>query len=172
MADVEVSCEYLTSEKTCTVVFESEKAQAARQRRCGNDEKMSCCYLCSLRQNCALACSYLGRMSSEPPQTKNAEDDKSKADKNEAAITENASSMMCSSCNAKMREGKTKLRISGWDNAGQKLGDPDLASSEDKWLPVTVYLCPQCGKLEFAAEKNTKQRLTALLCRNGPTLIP
>jgi len=170
LADIEVSCEYLTIEKTCTAVSESEKAQAARQRRCANDEKMSCCYLCSLKQKCELSCSYLGKMSDEPPQTKNAEDDKSKTDKIEAAITDNAPSVTCSSCNATMHEGKTKLRISGWDDAGQNLGGEDLAASEEKWLPVTVYLCPQCGKLEFAADEKTKQKLTTTLCGRKNTL--
>jgi hypothetical protein len=64
---------------------------------------------------------------------------------------------MCSSCDVTMQEVKTKLRISGWTELGQKHDGKDLAASEKEWLPVTVYLCPQCGKLEFAAkEKQNK----------------
>ena len=46
LSDLANSCEYLTSEKLCLAVSESEKARSSRQVRCKNNEKMTCCYLC------------------------------------------------------------------------------------------------------------------------------
>jgi hypothetical protein len=71
----------------------------------------------------------------------------------------NTLSRICSNCEVTMQEGKTKLRISGWADLGQKPDGKDLAASEKEWLPVTVYLCPQCGKLEFATEEKQNKNL-------------
>jgi hypothetical protein len=151
LASVEVSCEYLTSDKSCMAVSENEKAKAVRQIRCLNEEKLTCCYLCAVRQTCELSCSFLGTMGKESPK---AADAKSEEDKREVSITEGTVSVSCSSCKAVMHEGKTKLRISGWDDLEQKPAGEDWEESEKEWLPVTVYLCPQCGKMELARRKN------------------
>ncbi len=75
------------------------------------------------------------------------------AAKSDVGMTKNPPTITCASCKATMREGKTKLRISGWEDSGQKLSGRELEASEKEWFPVTVYLCPQCGKIEFVAEQ-------------------
>jgi hypothetical protein len=95
------------------------------------------------------------------------EDAKSEAGKSEVDTIENAPHIACSSCKAIMHEGKTKIRISGWEDSGQKLGGGDLEASEKEWLPVIVYLCPQCGKMEFAADGKTKQKLITFFIKNN-----
>jgi hypothetical protein len=156
LANVEVCCEYLAIDNSCNAVSENVKAKAARQVRCKNDEKLTCCYLCVYRQNCGLRCSFLGKMGNESPSAP-AEDVIIEESKIEVDTQKSTDGITCSSCKATMQEGKTKLRISGWDDLAQNPYGKDLAASEKEWLPVTVYLCPQCGKLEFAAkEKQSK----------------
>jgi hypothetical protein len=164
LANVEVSCEYLTSDKSCTAVSENKKAIAVRQTHCKNDEKLSCCYLCLHRHECPLNCTFLGKMGKEPSHI---EDTNSEAAKSDVGLTTNAPAITCSSCKATMREGKTKLRISGWEDSGQKLIGGDLEAPEKEWLPVTVNLCPQCGKIEFVAEEEAKQKLITLICQSN-----
>jgi acetone carboxylase gamma subunit len=88
-------------------------------------------------------------MDHEPPKAENAKNVEAKS---EEAITEGKQGVSCSSCKAKMHEGKTKIRISGWEESGPKQSIPVSEASEKEWLPVRVYLCPQCGKIELVAE--------------------
>jgi ribosomal protein S27AE len=48
-----------------------------------------------------------------------------------------------------MCQAKTKIRLDSDDL--EKLGEESL--------PVIVYLCPKCGKMEFVAEEKTRQKL-------------
>ena len=157
MSDLANSCEYLTSEKLCLAVSDSEKAKASRQVRCKNDEKMTCCYLCMFVLDCATPCRFLGGTENEPQQV---DAEKTKVDstfineeKPEEDKTKNASVTFCSLCNVEMSQTRTKFRIDGWEGSNQKLADDDSGKLGEEVLPVIVYLCPKCGKIDFRADE-------------------
>lgn len=151
MSDLANSCEYLTIEKLCSAVLESEKAKANRQLRCQNEETMSCCYVCYSRRECAVSCKFLGNTENQrstfesekavAPNTINLDTEP------EVAQTPKAQAVCCSLCGVEMSQGKTKFKIEGWQ--GPPLNG-DLGKFGEE-LPVTVYLCPICGKIEFKA---------------------
>jgi hypothetical protein len=156
MSDLANSCEYLTSEKLCLAASESEKARSSRQVRCKNSEKMTCCYLCMFVLDCATPCRFLGNTENGPPQK---ETEKTQIDitfngdkKPEKDKTENTPSTYCSSCNVKMSQTRTKFRIYGWEGTKQKSADNDSARLVEEILPLIVYLCPKCGKIDFKAD--------------------
>ncbi len=147
MANLASSCEYLTNEKLCLAVSESEKSRAIRQVRCKNDEKTTCCYLCMFVLDCANPCRFLGGYENEPQQV---DSDKIKIDNSvtsekETKVNEieNASLTFCTSCNVEMSQGKTKFKI---DSDGSTRFGAEV-------LPVIVYLCPKCGKIDFRADE-------------------
>jgi hypothetical protein len=156
LSDLANSCEYITSEKLCLAVSESEKAKAARQVRCKNDEKMTCCYICLFKRECAINCRFLGNIENESQQI---EAEKTEADnafindeKIEEDKTKNATFTRCSLCNVEMSQTRTQFRINGWEVSNQKLANDD-SRKPDELLPVIVYLCPKCGKIEFMADE-------------------
>jgi hypothetical protein len=153
LAELAVSCEYLTIDKFCLAVSESPKAKAARQVRCENYEKMSCCYVCLFKRKCAIGCTYLGNFENEPQQIRDekieADNTLVKDDKSEVANSEKSPAVNCYLCNLEMCQAKTKIRLDSDDL--EKLGEESL--------PVIVYLCPKCGKMEFVAEEKTRQKL-------------
>ena len=156
MSDLASSCEYLTNEKLCLAASESEKSRASRQVRCKNDEKMTCCYLCMFVLDCATPCRFLGTTENETQpkeveknqisntliSNKNPEDEK----------IENPLVTFCSSCNVEMSQTMTKFTIDGWEKSGHNLGD-NSSRLGTKVLPVIVYLCPKCGKIDFRADE-------------------
>ncbi len=153
MSDLASCCEYLTIEKLCSAISESEKAKANRQLKCRNNQKNTCCYLCPSRQECAISCKFLGNTGNEssPDKAEKTEDKSSfNTDKTEASQTEKASVTCCSSCNVEMSQTKTKFKINGWSELHP---NPSGNSSGEEFLPATVYLCPQCGKIEFKADR-------------------
>lgn len=162
MSDLTNSCEYLTSEKLCLAVSESEKAKAARQLRCKNDEKTTCCYLCMFVMDCATPCRFLGNIGNEPPQIGGEKikiDDALVSDeKLEDDKAENTTVNYCTLCNVEMLQTRTKLRISGWEGPNQKLADDDTEKLGEEFLNVIVYLCPKCGKIEFRADEKLKKK--------------
>ena len=152
MSDLANSCEYLTIDRLCSAVAESEKAKANRQVRCQNEEKMGCCYICLSRRECAFSCKFLGNIGTEAPQV---EDEKTvlqstvdSGQEIEAPQTENAAVAFCALCNVEMGQTKTKFKIDGWSGPHPKLSGDDAG---DEFLSAIVYLCPQCGKIEFKA---------------------
>ncbi len=155
MSDLANSCEYLTIEKSCSAVSESEKAKANRQARCQNDEKTACCYLCLSRRECAISCKYLGRFEGEssPIEAEKTEADHTfnEDEKTEVSQTDKPP-VCCSLCNVEMPQTKTKFRIDGWKGPHPKLSGDDLRELGEE-LPVIVYACPQCGKIEFRVDK-------------------
>ena len=151
------SCEYLTSENLCLAASETEKSRASRQVRCKNDEKMTCCYLCMFVLDCANPCRFLGGYENEPQQvgsekTKNYSSVISE-EKNKVGKIENASVTFCSSCNVEMFQAKTKFKIDEWAESNQKSDNNDSTRFDAEVLPVIVYLCPKCGKIDFRADK-------------------
>jgi hypothetical protein len=137
--------------------LESEKAKARRQERCQNEEKMTCCYVCLSRRECAISCRFLGNVKNEPSSVEaektEAQSTFSNDKENEAPQTENAPVTCCSLCNVEMSQTRTKFAINGWEGLRPKLAGDDLGE-----LPVIVYLCPQCGRVEFRADENIKTR--------------
>ena len=157
MSNLANSCEYLTSEKLCLAASESEKSRANRQVRCKNDEKMTCCYLCMFVLDCANPCRFLGGYENEPQQV-NAEKTKINSsliseEKTEVNKTENASVTCCSLCNVEMSKTRTSLKIDGWEEPNQKLGNGNSLRFGAEVLPVILYLCPKCGKIDFRADE-------------------
>ena len=156
MSDLANSCEYLTSEKLCIAVSDSEKAKASRQVRCKNDEKMMCCYLCLFILDCATPCRFLGNIENESQQidTEKTEIDSTfiSNEKTEVDHSKNAI-VYCSLCNVEMSQTRTKFRIDGWEETHQKLADDDSWKLGEEVLPVIVYLCPKCGKIDFRADE-------------------
>jgi hypothetical protein len=129
--------------------LESEKAKANRQLRCQNEEKMTCCYVCLSRRECAVSCNFLGDTENqgspvEPEKNRN-EDAFSEDKKDQDPQTEKAPAVCCSLCNAEMSQTRTKFRIDRWE--GTHLNEGEFGDE----LQVRVYLCPQCGKIEFKA---------------------
>ena len=161
MSDLTNSCEYLTSEKLCLAVSESEKAKIARQTRCRNDEKETCCYLCMFVMDCPAPCRFLGNAGNEPRQidSENTQINEPfiSKEKLEAERTENAAPTYCNMCNIEMSHTRTKLKISGWETPNQKAGDDGTKKLDQEFLPVIVYLCPKCNKVEFRADEKIKE---------------
>ena len=157
MSDIADSCEYLTSEKLCLAASESEKAKISRQVRCKNEEKMTCCYLCMFVMDCATPCRFLGNNDNDPLQIETEKtQDKDipiNADIIEEDQTKNTLVPCCSLCNVEMSQTRTKLKIDGWERSGQKSAKDDSHQLSEEELPVTVCLCPKCGKIDFRAEK-------------------
>jgi hypothetical protein len=157
LSDLANSCEYLTSEKLCLAVSESEKAKASRQIRCKNDEKMACCYLCMSVMDCAAPCRFLGndKIDSSPIKVKKTEVERTLIDdsKIQEDQTKNTPVTYCSLCDAELSQTRTKFRIDGWKGSDQKLVDDDLAIHGEEILPVIVYLFPKCGKIDLRADE-------------------
>jgi hypothetical protein len=148
LSDLAQGCEYLTGEKQCLTVCESEKAKAGRQLRCRNDDKSACCYLCIFVLGCASPCQFLGnpegvpqrRELEEKPKVDESNLNHEKANANRSTIAQAA---LCSSCNAEMTQGQTKFRIDRWEATGENV-EKELSA---------IYLCPKCGKIEFKVDK-------------------
>ncbi len=73
--------------------------------------------------------------------------------KPEVNKTENSSVAFCSLCNVEMSQTKTKFKIDGWKESNQKVDGDDSARFGAEVLPVIVYLCPKCGKIDFWADE-------------------
>jgi hypothetical protein len=153
MSDLASSCEYLTSEKTCLAVSESEKARTSRHVRCRNDEKMTCCYLCMFVLDCPTPCKFLGTGENEPRQIDQYETPINSStvneEKPEEDITENTPVTYCTACNAETLQTRTKLKIEGWK-------EQKPASSiqlDEKELPVIVYCVQNVARSTFGLKK-------------------
>jgi hypothetical protein len=161
LSDLANSCEYLTIEKLCSAVSDGEKAKASRQVRCQNDEKMTCCYLCLSRRECAIKCKFLGNIENESSpleaEKTEAESTFNNDKKTEVYQMKNAPDTCCSLCNVEMSQTRTKFRIDGWEGLHPKLTGDDSGKLGEELLPVIVYLCPQCGKIEFRADEEANK---------------
>ena len=157
MSDLANSCEYSTIEKLCSAVSDSEKGRASRQVRCQNYEKMTCCYLCWSRRECAIKCRFLGNIESESAPLEaekiEAESEFKNDKKTEEYLAKNAPVTCCSLCNVEMARTRTEFRIDGWGGPQPKLTGDDSGKLGEEVLPVIVYLCPKCGKIEFRADE-------------------
>jgi hypothetical protein len=99
--------------------------------------------------DCATPCRFLGGPQSDTKQTytenkKNIPVAEAKEKPSEDQ-KESVSAAWCYLCNVEMDQGKSKLRLDECKGSLSKLGD--------KELPVIVFLCPKCGKIEFKADQ-------------------
>jgi hypothetical protein len=152
LSDIATSCEYHTPEATCLAVAESPKAQTNRQQRCQNEQKQSCCYTCIQRRECTMSCKYLGADENppKPQETMNPQIETPKPESKTAPTNtaQNLPVSYCISCNVEMTPKKAKLKIAPED---KQFGEYSPQTEDN--LPVIVYLCPLCGRMEFRAAK-------------------
>ena len=154
MSELASSCEYLNIDKTCTVFSDNPKAQTIRQLKCKSNQKTVCCYLCLFRSQCVISCKYLGQ-SDNCGELKSVTNDTCSVvdDKVESLRLENVPVAFCFSCNEVMVCAKAQLTVDSWCDKRSPLVDGD------KVLPVTILLCPKCGKLEFKADLSKKVKV-------------
>ncbi len=161
LSDIANCCEYLTSEKLCLAVTDSERAKASRQVRCKNEEKMSCCYHCLFVLDCATPCRFLGNTEniSSPIEVEKIDvegtvidDNKTKEDQ-----TKNAIVPCCSLCNVEMSQTRTEFRIDGLERMDQKSADNNSVKLGKEALPVIVYFCPKCGKIDLKVNEKLNE---------------
>jgi hypothetical protein len=154
LSDLANSCEYLSVDKTCALLTDSIKAKTVRQLKCENRQNIaSCCYLCVLRSKCVTSCKYLGQSenSSELRHvTENTCTDDVKEFKDNTSQFESTPVVFCFFCNVEMAWTKTQFTIDNWRGPSLNM----LVCG--KVLPVTVLLCPKCGKIEFKVDIVTK----------------
>jgi hypothetical protein len=67
--------------------------------------------------------------------------------------TENAPVTCCCTCNSIMLKTRTKFTVEATKDSSQKSTyDNSWLQSGDK-LPVLVYICPKCGKVDLKVEE-------------------
>lgn len=157
MSDLANSCEYHTPEATCLAIAENPKAKANREARCLNDEKSCCCYVCDSRRECIISCKYLGSIENQPIQLESPKPQEIKPiPKPKAAApassTKNFPAVYCTSCNVEMSPKNAKLKLEDSETEHPKqLGD--YTPRPEEVMPVIIYLCPLCGRIEFRSAK-------------------
>ncbi len=107
--------------------------------------------------NCATPCRFLGKGESELNQI---DSEKTRIEnisiseqKPEELKTKNSPVTRCLLCDVEMSQARTKFKIEGLERSGQELSEDDSGQLEKEVLPVIVYLCPKCGKIEFKADE-------------------
>ncbi|MCL1965594.1 MAG: hypothetical protein FWF66_07280 [Candidatus Bathyarchaeota archaeon] len=157
MSDLANSCEYLSNDKLCALITNDPKAKTLRQINCENSQNIaSCCYLCVFRSQCATSCKYLGQTEKPTkPQyvPENTYTNMPNKLKDNTSPLENVPVAFCFACNIDMAWTKTRFIIDHWRGSSSNM----LVC--DKALPVTVLLCPKCGKLEFNADVTNKEEV-------------
>jgi len=112
------------------------------------------------RRECAIKCTFLGNIENEPSpleaEKAEAESTFNNGKKTETYQAKNAP-VACSLCNVEMSQTRTKFRIDGWGGLHPKLTGDDSGKLGEELLPVIVYLCPQCGKIEFKADEEVNK---------------
>jgi hypothetical protein len=136
-----VICEFLR-DGNCFSVMVNDEAKEGRIISCSNSNVQACCYLCTRSQGCEISCNVLVDNKSEP---RNIQPENSSED-NKLQV------LKCPLCDSKMLHSKMNLRAGGWEGMARALPLEEL-------LPVIIYVCPKCGKLEFIAQEKTKQKI-------------
>ena len=149
-----VSCEYLKNGDSCSAISGNDEARAARHESCENDNEEACCYFCPFYHTCRISCVYLGE--NKRKRTSDLKID----DKTET--TPKPIVRKCPLCDLKMRHARINLRVGGWEGyyRGLPFGISEIGEDQERLLPVVVYVCLKCGKLEFFAGEKTKQRIS------------
>jgi len=153
LSDLASSCEFLNAGGSCSVFSDNSRVQVNRRLKCVNSQKSGCCYLCLFRSQCSVGCNYLGRSEGSVGLGYVSDGvgcgvvDKSSV---ESGSFEGVSVVVCSSCNVEMVWAKVCLPVDDWH------GDVSFLVSE-KLLPVIVFLCPCCGRVEFKGDVVVKR---------------
>jgi len=107
--------------------------------------------------DCATPCRFLGNTENVSPpiefEKTETESTSINDDKTKEYQTKDAVVPICSLCNVEMSQTRTKFRIDGWEGLHQKPVDDDSGKLEEEVLPVIVYLCPKCGKIDLRADE-------------------
>ncbi|MGD6809206.1 MAG: hypothetical protein ACQCN3_05850 [Candidatus Bathyarchaeia archaeon] len=143
MAEHKVECQFLEG-VNCKAISDSEEAKETRKDSCNNDNIEACCYLCSHYNKCKISCAYLG--------------ENKRVVKYKTILPEE---IKCSSCNKQMVFRKLSLRVGGCSGLLKSLHPAfdTIGELEEELLPVILYICPKCGKLEFRMQEETKEKL-------------
>jgi hypothetical protein len=151
----QVKCEFLKG-GSCSALTGNQEGIQTREDNCSNQNKTACCYTCSSQSVCNVSCNYLGEIS-QPDE----------------ASVDTLPTVKCSTCNVKMDPARTKIRIGGyrglWKLAPVVGGVGEL---KEQLLPVLIYLCPSCGRLEFFAEQTGKRKLHGLHIQMATKDVP
>jgi hypothetical protein len=129
MTHIQLKCEYL-KDQNCSAIMMDDEGKAARQEGCKNNNKNECCYVCAFNHNCEISCEFLGEK--------------------DFPIKE------CPLCASEMYPAKVSLRIGGWTGLWKLVPFGGLGELGEELLPVVIYTCSKCGKLELFAEDKTK----------------
>ncbi|MCW4003934.1 MAG: hypothetical protein NWE95_08495 [Candidatus Bathyarchaeota archaeon] len=143
-----VKCEYFEN-GNCFSILENAEAKEARSLNCSNDNEQACCYLCSYYHGCEISCNFLGENKGKIKKQKFVESS------NEYKIR----ILRCPLCESKMLHSDANLRIGGWTGLLKLVPFGSLGELGEELLPVTLFICPKCGKIEFMAQEKTKQRI-------------
>jgi hypothetical protein len=158
LSDLASGCKYLTNERLCLAVSENEQEKARRQVQCRNVEKLTCCYLCMFVLNCASPCQLAGNSENDLQQS----DNKVTPTNNTAVTeqkpkeelkTEKAPVICCEICNNEMLQTRTKFTIEATKDKSQKTAKNNSWPLSGDKLPVIVYVCPKCGKIDLKVEE-------------------
>jgi hypothetical protein len=148
MTEPKVECEYLEN-GNCQSITSDDEAKEARKVGCNNDNEEACCYLCTYYHGCEISCVYLG--------------ENKRIIKRKQNVTEGTLSkiLRCSSCDQKMVFREINLRIGGWSGALKGINPAldTIGELGEQLLPVILYICPKCGKLEFKAQEKAKEKI-------------
>ncbi len=150
MAASDVNCAFL-KEGNCRSIVDNYEAKEVRMISCSNQNLQACCYLCSRYQGCKISCNFLGENKNQPTTkqpTESFEDNKLRV-------------LSCPLCGSRMLNTKMSLRAGDWEGftKGLPLGIGEIGEISEELLPVIIYVCPKCGKLEFMAQEKTKQKI-------------
>lgn len=150
MADSKIKCQYL-KDGNCESILTNDEAKEARKISCNNDNEQACCYLCSYYHGCGISCVFLGENKSKPKKYQ-------KKVKTESSVP---SILRCPLCNSKMHSSKMNIRVGGWQGVTKVLHPAIDLMGEigEELLPVIIYVCPNCGKLEIIAQEKAKQMI-------------
>ena len=139
-----INCKYL-KDTDCLSIQENVEAKAARKVACENKNEKACCYLCDHYSVCEISCDFLGE--NKNPKTV------SKVDNKKINVER------CPKCDSKMHYAIVNLRVGGWEGVFNVLPVGALGTIQEELLPVKVYVCSKCGKMEFYALEKTKQKI-------------
>jgi hypothetical protein len=158
VSDLASGCKYLTNERLCLAVIENEQEKARRYVLCKNVEKMTCCYLCMFVLGCATPCQLEGNSENDLQQIDNKVNPVNNTAINEQKAkeedkTKNAPVTCCCKCNSEMLQTRTKFKIEADKDKSQKSANDNSWLQDGGQLPVIVFLCPKCGKIDLKVEE-------------------
>jgi len=126
-----IKCEHLRRGNECNDVKANKEERLAREKSCRNNwNRLACCYDCTHNLVCEISCKYL--------------------------VVPKIQARNCSDCSVEMKAVKVNLRIGGQTGFTQWVWGNLSDSITQGLLPVVVYNCPKCGRLEFFTDEAVK----------------